>query len=96
MGMTNLQRWLLYIGLFAIPYLAIVSGIVQTPGMKKWKWEIQLLPLVLLVLFGAFSATVVLYRTFTFNDCPQAAKELQQQIEEARKDLISRGFVFRD
>lgn len=50
--MTNLQRWLLYIGLCAIPYLAIVTGILHTPVLTKWELEIQLLPLVLLVLFG--------------------------------------------
>ncbi|XP_017462440.1 PREDICTED: dolichol-phosphate mannosyltransferase subunit 3-like [Rhagoletis zephyria] len=96
MTMTNLQRWLLYIGVFAIPYLAIVAGYLRAPVLTKWELEIQLLPIVLLVLLGAYAATVVLYRTFTFNDCPQAAKELQQQIEEARKDLKEKGFVFHD
>lgn len=38
----------------------------------------------------------MLYRTFTFNDCPEAAKELQAEILEARKDLIAKGFKFRD
>ncbi|XP_039966075.1 dolichol-phosphate mannosyltransferase subunit 3 [Bactrocera tryoni] len=93
---TNLQRWLLYIGLFAIPYLAIVTGILRAPVLTKWELEIQLLPLVLLVLFGAYSASVVLYRTFTFNDCPLAAKELQEQIALARNDLKEKGFIFRD
>ncbi|CAD6993530.1 dolichol-phosphate mannosyltransferase subunit 3 [Ceratitis capitata] len=95
MGMTNLERWLMYLSLFAIPYLAIVTGFLQAPVLTKWEIEIQLLPLVLLVLFGVYSATVVLYRTFTFNDCPYAAKELQEQIELARKDLKTKGFTFR-
>lgn len=41
-----------------------------------------------------YAAGTVLYRTFTLNDCPEAAKELQEQIREARKDLISKGFKF--
>lgn len=41
--------------------------------------------------FQAISAAIVLYRTFTFNDCPEAAKELLGQIEEARKDLRQKG-----
>ncbi|KAH8409839.1 hypothetical protein KR222_009482 [Zaprionus bogoriensis] len=94
--MTNLQRWLFYATLFAVPYLAIVLGAVQTPLTAKYSLHIQLLPLVLLVLFGAYSAFTVLYRTFTFNDCPEAAKELQAEILEARKDLIAKGFKFRD
>jgi dolichyl-phosphate mannosyltransferase polypeptide 3 len=34
---------------------------------------------------------VVLYRTLNFNDCPEAAKELMEQIDEARTDLRKRG-----
>ncbi|XP_030371021.1 dolichol-phosphate mannosyltransferase subunit 3 [Scaptodrosophila lebanonensis] len=94
--MTNLQRWLFYAALFAVPYLAIVLGSVQTPLTTKYFLHIQLLPLLLLVLFGLYSAFTVLYRTFTFNDCPEAAKELQAEIIEARKDLIAKGFKFRD
>ncbi|EDW14584.1 dolichol-phosphate mannosyltransferase subunit 3 [Drosophila mojavensis] len=94
--MTNLQRWLFYATLFAVPYLSIVLGTVQTSFTTKYLLHIQLLPLVLLVLFGIYSAWIVLYRTFTFNDCPSAAKELQLEILEARKDLIAKGFKFRD
>ncbi|KAH8293051.1 hypothetical protein KR054_012263 [Drosophila jambulina] len=94
--MTNLQRWLFYASLFAVPYLAIVLGTVQTQFTTKYFLHIQLLPLLLLVIFGIFSVWTVLYRTFTFNDCPEAAKELQAEILEARKDLISKGFKFRD
>lgn len=50
--MTNLQRWLFYAALFAVPYLAIVLGTVQTAVTTKYLLHIQLLPLLLLVLFG--------------------------------------------
>uniref|UniRef100_A0A182XIE2 Uncharacterized protein n=1 Tax=Anopheles quadriannulatus TaxID=34691 RepID=A0A182XIE2_ANOQN len=43
-----------------------------------------------------FSATVVLYRTFTFNNCEEAAKELMEQIKEAKADLRSKGLVLSD
>ncbi|EDW97241.1 dolichol-phosphate mannosyltransferase subunit 3 [Drosophila yakuba] len=94
--MTNLQRWLFYASLFAIPYLSVLLGTVQTPLTTKYFLHIQLLPLVLLVIFGIYSVWTVLYRTLTFNDCPEAAKELQEEILEARKDLIAQGFRFRD
>ncbi|XP_043653308.1 dolichol-phosphate mannosyltransferase subunit 3 [Drosophila teissieri] len=94
--MTNLQRWLFYASLFAIPYLSVLLGTVQTPLTTKYFLHIQLLPLVLLVIFGIYSVWTVLYRTLTFNDCPEAAKELQDEILEARKDLIAQGFRFRD
>ncbi|KAH8312149.1 hypothetical protein KR044_009601 [Drosophila immigrans] len=94
--MTNLQRWLFIATLFAVPYLAVVLGTVQTPLTAKYFVHIQLVPLLMLVLFGVYSVFTVLYRTFTFNDCPEAAKELQAEILEARKDLIAKGFKFRD
>jgi len=50
--MTNLQRWLFYASLFAVPYLSIVLGAVQTQLTSKYFLHIQLLPLLLLVIFG--------------------------------------------
>lgn len=38
-----------------------------------------------------YSVFVVLYRTFTFNDCPDAAEEIQRQIKEAKADLATKG-----
>lgn len=49
------------------------------------------LPLYAVIVFGAVSAIIVLYRTLTFTDCPEAAKELQEQIKAARIDLKKRG-----
>ena len=34
------------------------------------------------------------FRVATFNDCEDAAAELQAQIKEAREDLRSKGFNF--
>lgn len=41
-----------------------------------------------------YAAFTVLYRTFTFNDCPDAAKEIQKNIDEAKADLTAKGFKF--
>lgn len=38
-----------------------------------------------------YSVFIVLYRTFTFNDCPEAADEIQRQIKEAKEDLAAKG-----
>ena len=35
-------------------------------------------------------------RVATFNDCEEAARELQQQISEAREDLRKKGFNFEE
>lgn len=41
--------------------------------------------------FQIYSVYTVLYRTFTFNDCPDAADEIQRQIKEAKEDLATKG-----
>lgn len=41
-----------------------------------------------------YAGVTVLYRVFTFNDCPEAAEELQKQIDEAKADLSAKGFAF--
>ncbi|XP_055904480.1 dolichol-phosphate mannosyltransferase subunit 3 [Eupeodes corollae] len=94
--MTNLVRWLMYAGIFAVPYLCIVTGQIQTETTEKYLFHIQILPIILVILFGVYAATTVIYRTLTFNDCPEASKELHEEIEEARRDLIAKGFKFRD
>lgn len=45
-------------------------------------------------LFQIYSVWTILYRVFTFNDCPEAAAEIQRQIKEAKADLTAKGFKF--
>lgn len=46
------------------------------------------------ILLKIYAVSTVLYRVFTFNDCKEAAEEIQKQILEAKKDLKSKGFKF--
>ena len=52
------------------------------------------------VLFVIYSIVLITNafacRVATFNDCEDAAKELQKQIGEAREDLRNKGFNFED
>ena len=36
----------------------------------------------------------IIYRVLTFNDCPEAEKELRGQVEMAREDLKKKGMKF--
>lgn len=58
--------------------------------------NLLLLPIFAVLIFGMASATIVLYRTFTFNNCPDAYEELKKEISDAKKDLEKKGFVFND
>lgn len=55
--------------------------------------HIQLLPIYCVGLFGLWSAAIVLYRTFTFNNCDDAAVELRSQIQDAKKYLQGKGLT---
>ncbi|VDQ06029.1 unnamed protein product [Trichobilharzia regenti] len=51
------------------------------------------LPFNILFCFGLVSVVIIAYRTYNFNDCPEAAIELMKLVGEAKKDLASKGFV---
>ncbi|XP_011643311.1 dolichol-phosphate mannosyltransferase subunit 3, partial [Pogonomyrmex barbatus] len=53
------------------------------------------LPVIFLFHFGLYAIIVVLYRVFTFNTCESAAIELQQEIQQAVKDLQKKGVTLR-
>lgn len=91
--MTRFQEFLT----FCIFVLAIWAALLRQ--VSEWHdaralLHTQLLPFYGVLLFGAISAIIVLYRVFTFNDCPDANEELQSQIKQAKADLQKKGFIF--
>ncbi|XP_055588758.1 dolichol-phosphate mannosyltransferase subunit 3 [Uranotaenia lowii] len=94
--MTKLMEWLAAAAAFFGVYFAIVYRQVQHDLFDQYMLEIRWSPVILVLLFGMYSAFVVLYRTFTFNNCEEAAKELLEQIKEAKADLRSKGMTLSD
>ncbi|XP_018362704.1 PREDICTED: dolichol-phosphate mannosyltransferase subunit 3 [Trachymyrmex cornetzi] len=89
--MTKLLEWLSCATvIFGVWFATITSNSVL---VKEWREIILFLPITSLFLFGLYAITVVLFRVFTFNNCESAAIELQRQIEEAKKDLQSKGIM---
>ncbi|KYN04075.1 Dolichol-phosphate mannosyltransferase subunit 3, partial [Cyphomyrmex costatus] len=89
--MTKLLEWLSCTTvIFGVWYATITSNSTLA---KEWREIILFLPIISLFLFGLYAITVVLFRVFTFNTCESAAIELQQQIEEAKRDLQSKGVI---
>jgi len=87
--MTQLGKFL---GLGILAILVWIKLIAMSdPDEAYYTYFVLPLPVWGVIVLGAISAAIVLYRTFTFNDCPEAAKELLGQIEEARKDLRQIG-----
>ncbi|XP_054289590.1 dolichol-phosphate mannosyltransferase subunit 3-like [Macrosteles quadrilineatus] len=92
--MTKLLEWLFGGCLFLGFWATLVTNVFDSTFINEWMHFIVALPVLLAGVFGIYAASVVLWRVYTFNDCDDAAKELQKQIIEAKEDLRRRGFVF--
>ena len=105
--MTKLLEWL---GVLAVVGMVWVAALLNLL-LPHFRTEILWSPLILVGGFGVYSVATIafrcvnhcsvqdrtrLFRVFTFNDCEEAAKELQVEISEAREDLRSKGFNFED
>ena len=91
--MTKLLEWIS--GLVII--IAVWAGIwTKNIGNLALSYPntTMLWPVYLVIFFGLYSIAVIVYRVYTFNDCPEAAKELQLEIEEAKEDLKKKGMTF--
>ncbi|BET02876.1 Dolichol-phosphate mannosyltransferase subunit 3 (DPM3) [Nesidiocoris tenuis] len=89
--MTKLLEWIGAVVAGLSIWYVLLTNSIKSQFLAEWRESIALAPFVFLILFGVYSVVVVLWRTATFNDCPEAAKELQEQIVEAKNDLKSKG-----
>ncbi|XP_047995999.1 dolichol-phosphate mannosyltransferase subunit 3 [Leguminivora glycinivorella] len=89
--MTKLLEWISVISAVLAVWYSLVGGYVKHPVIEANMNLILISPIIFVILFGLYAVTVILYRVFTFNNCEEAAKELQEEIAEAKKDLASKG-----
>lgn len=89
--MTKLLEWISVISAVFAVWYSLIGGYVKHPVIENNMNIVLVSPIIFVLLFGLYAATVVLYRVFTFNNCEEAAKELQVEIAEARKDLLDKG-----
>lgn len=82
------MEWFAILGIFSSLWIAMITGILDFPFVLEWQQTILFLPLILLVLFGLYANFIIMYRVFTFNDCEDAAIELQQVSSYYIKSLI--------
>ena len=82
--------------MLALAFAAIWLRMLTMPEVHDYidHLHVLLIPVYAIVTFGLLSAVIVMYRVFTFNDCPEANQELMKQIEESKSDLKKKGFVF--
>ncbi|XP_028176535.1 dolichol-phosphate mannosyltransferase subunit 3 [Ostrinia nubilalis] len=89
--MTKLLEWISVISAVFAVWYSLIGGYVKHPLIENNMNLVLVSPVIFVILFGLYAASVVLYRVFTFNNCEDAAKELQLEIAEARKDLLDKG-----
>ncbi|KAK4312035.1 hypothetical protein Pmani_016501 [Petrolisthes manimaculis] len=90
-NMTKLMEWLTGAILFLGPWTAIVTTTIHNEFTVMHYQEILLLPFLLVAVFAVVSIAIIAFRVYSFNDCHQEAKELQEQILQAKADLAKRG-----
>ncbi|OQO10785.1 hypothetical protein B0A48_04085 [Cryoendolithus antarcticus] len=71
-------------------YFVLLSGVLPLPS-KLQDEVLPVLPLWAIVTLGAYLLFKLGYGVFSFNDVPEAHKELMKQIEQAKTDLRRRG-----
>ncbi|KAF2086788.1 Dolichyl-phosphate-mannosyl transferase [Saccharata proteae CBS 121410] len=88
--MTRAQQTISLGLLLSSVYLACFLGIIPfSPTIQNE--VIPVLPFWVIVSFGAYLLFKLGWGVFTFNDVPEAHKELMEQIQEARTDLRTKG-----
>uniref|UniRef100_R4G3E5 Dolichol-phosphate mannosyltransferase subunit 3 n=1 Tax=Rhodnius prolixus TaxID=13249 RepID=R4G3E5_RHOPR len=92
--MTKLFQWLFCISLYAAVWLSVLTTSVYSVFVEEWKEIIKFSPAIIIILFAVYSIIVILWRVYTFNDCPEAAEELQEQIKKTKEELKQKGLVF--
>jgi dolichyl-phosphate mannosyltransferase polypeptide 3 len=93
--MTKLLEWLSG-GIVCVSiWAAVLWGNLVTVD-DSLRLHVLVSPIYAVIIFGLISLAIVLYRTATFNDCPEACEELKKQIVEARQDLAKKGFKFKE
>ncbi|KAH7088186.1 dolichol-phosphate mannosyltransferase subunit 3 [Paraphoma chrysanthemicola] len=88
--MTRAQQTTSIAMLLTSLYLAVFMEVVSFPE-KIQKEIVPFVPFWALITFGAYLLFKLGWGVFTFNDVPDAYKELQAQIQEARIDLKAKG-----
>ncbi|ORY02739.1 dolichol phosphate mannosyltransferas-like protein subunit 3 [Clohesyomyces aquaticus] len=88
--MTRAQQTISIAMLLSSVYLACFMEVVSFPE-KIQKEVIPVLPFWALVSFGSYLLFKLGLGVFTFNDVPEAHKEIMDQIQQARKELQANG-----
>jgi dolichyl-phosphate mannosyltransferase polypeptide 3 len=89
--MLKYQKWLIFFIVFFFVWLGICkfsSEYIVNPRIQQIAF---VLPMYLLVTFGAYSLAVIALNVMAVSDCVEAAKELDEEVKQAKEDLRKKG-----
>lgn len=92
--MLKYQKWVSAIVVFFTLWLLLCRYAAESIADPHVLQVAQVLPMYVLVAFGAYSLGVIALSVLSVNDCPEASKELDRQVVEAKADLAKKGFKF--
>jgi dolichyl-phosphate mannosyltransferase polypeptide 3 len=81
-----------YLTLFFAIWLSLLNNLVPITVPPQYRSILFSLPFYLLILFGCYSLAAIGYNLLIFRECPDAMKELESNIQQARNNLRSYGF----
>ncbi|XP_037068557.1 uncharacterized protein LOC119089850 [Pollicipes pollicipes] len=76
--MTMLMRWVFMAAVIFGPWMAIFTNRYQSPWLDQNRQMLLFYPFVLIAAFGVYSIVVIAWRVYNFNDCEEAALEIQK------------------
>ena len=93
LGLLRYQIFLLY----GVLFLAIWQGVKmnqedETVGTGT-KILVDFAPLLAIVALRVYALSTILYNVMTFNDCPEAAKEIDENVKEAKAEMKKRKII---
>ncbi|CAH0548649.1 unnamed protein product [Brassicogethes aeneus] len=94
--MTKLMEWLAVLTVLGSIWGSMITKKVGAEFVDNNYTLVLYSPIIFVAIFGLYAASVVIYRTLTFNNCEEASIELQEDIKAAKEDLTRLGFKFKE
>ena len=101
--MLRYQKWLTIIVLYVVLYSAHLSSSPSDPyslltaSLSTYPPTTSSLktlsPLLILLALALYAVLDIAYVVLTFNDCKDAAREIEVQVKEARREMRRRKIV---
>lgn len=88
------MEWVTGGGLFIGIWAVLINNKSITESTDGVRHFVLFLPFYALLGFAVISVSIIAWRVYTFNDCKEAAEDLQREIKEARADLTRKGMKF--